>query len=43
MVTHVSQYIDDQDGRHERTTFKEEFVALLQRHNVEYEEAYLGG
>ncbi len=37
----VQQYIADQETHHRRMTFQEEFVALLRKHGIEYEEQYL--
>ena len=39
----VKQYIDNQQEHHRKRSFKEEFVALLKRHNIEYDEEYLWG
>ena len=40
-VEKVSQYIQTQEEHHKRVTFKEEFVALLEAHEVEYDERYI--
>jgi putative transposase len=37
----VLNYIQDQETHHRRKTFKHEFVALLEKHAVEYDERYL--
>ncbi len=37
----VRQYIRNQEDHHKRLTFKEEFVALLEKHGVSYDEKYL--
>ena len=37
----VKNYILNQREHHQRRTFKEEFLALLKRHEIEYEERYL--
>ena len=37
----VKDYILNQREHHQRRTFKEEFLALLKRHEIEYEERYL--
>ena len=37
----VRRYIEDQEDHHHRKTFKEEFIALLQRHGIEYDERYV--
>ena len=35
------QYIKNQEAHHRRMTFQEEFVALLKRHQIAYDERYL--
>jgi putative transposase len=37
----LAAYIEGQREHHKRMTFKEEFVSLLVRHGIEYEEKYL--
>ncbi|OIO91896.1 MAG: transposase [Armatimonadetes bacterium CG2_30_59_28] len=37
----VRQYIANQDEHHRNLTFQEEFRALLQRYNVEFDERYV--
>jgi len=37
----IIQYIKDQPEHHLRMTFQEEFLALLKKHRVEYDERYL--
>jgi len=37
----VEAYIAGQEEHHRRMTFQEEFVALLERHGVEYDPKYL--
>ena len=37
----VKRYIDRQEEHHRRVTFEEEFVTLLKRHGVSYDERYL--
>ncbi len=37
----VLRYIENQEDHHHRKTFKEEFIALLERHGIEYDERYL--
>ena len=37
----VRQYIRDQEEHHRAMTFQEEFLALLRKHNVPYDERYL--
>ena len=39
----IIQYIKDQEVHHRRMTFQEEFLALLKKHRVEYDERYLWG
>ena len=38
-----SQYIKDQEKHHRKMTFQEEFLALLKKHRIEYDERYLWG
>ena len=40
-VDKVKLYIANQQTHHQRVSFKEEFIALLQAHEVEYDERYL--
>lgn len=40
-VDAVQAYIANQEAHHRRMTFEEEFVALLRRHDVEYDPKYL--
>ena len=40
-VESIIQYIKGQAEHHRKMTFQEEFVALLQKHRIEYEERYL--
>ena len=37
----VTHYIKNQAEHHRTMTFQEEFLALLQRHGIEYDERYL--
>jgi REP-associated tyrosine transposase len=37
----VVGYIRDQDQHHRRVSFQEEFVALLKRHGISYDERYI--
>jgi len=37
----VQDYVRRQEQHHRRRTFQEEFVGMLKRHGVEYEERYL--
>jgi len=36
-VDKVKRYIETQQSHHRRMTFKEEFIALLERHGIEYD------
>ena len=40
-ASQVKRYIKNQEQHHRRTTFQEEFVRLLRKHGIEYEERYL--
>ncbi len=40
-VESIIQYIKGQAEHHRKMTFQEEFVALLKKHRIEYEERYL--
>ena len=35
------QYIQSQAGHHRKMTFQEEFLALLKKHRINYDERYL--
>lgn len=37
----LTNYIENQRVHHRTTTFQEEFIALLERHEIEYDERYL--
>jgi hypothetical protein len=37
----VSEYIRRQEEHHKRMTFQEEFLALLERHGIAYDERYV--
>jgi REP element-mobilizing transposase RayT len=37
------QYIQNQKEHHRKRTFQEEFLALLQKHGIQYDERYLWG
>jgi putative transposase len=37
----ITEYIKGQKEHHRKMTFKEEFVALLRKHGIEYDERYL--
>ncbi len=40
-VAKVQLYIANQQVHHRRVSFKEEFIALLEAHGIEYDERYL--
>jgi len=40
-VDNVKRYIANQRSHHQRVSFKDEFIALLQAHGIEYDEKYL--
>jgi len=42
-VAAVERYIANQKEHHRKRTFREEFVELLERHGIEYEERFLPG
>lgn len=37
----VQRYVQNQEQHHRRVSFKEEFVALLEKHEIKYDERYL--
>jgi len=37
----VKKYIGDQEQHHQKTGFQDELRALLQKHNLEWDERYL--
>ena len=37
----VRRYIEQQEGHHRNRTFREEYLELLRRHNIEFDERYL--
>ena len=37
------QYIKDQEEHHRKMTFQEEFLVLLKKHHIEFDERYLWG
>ena len=41
LLDKIVKYIKDQEPHHRRMTFQEEFLALLKKHRVEYDERYL--
>jgi hypothetical protein len=40
-MAQVEKYIREQEEHHHRLSFEEEFLALLKRHNIEFDEHYL--
>jgi len=40
-VDKLIKYIENQEPHHQKLSFQEEFVALLKKHNIEYDERYL--
>ncbi len=40
-VPEVLKYLGSQEAHHRRITFKEEFIDLLRRHEIEYDERYI--
>lgn len=37
----IVTYIKNPEVHHQKVTFQEEFIALLKKHNIEYDERYL--
>jgi hypothetical protein len=37
----VRQYVRDQEQHHRKTTFQEEFIEFLKRHEISYDERYI--
>jgi REP element-mobilizing transposase RayT len=42
-IDEVAAYIRNQREHHKSMTFQEEYIALLKRHGIEYDERYLWG
>jgi REP element-mobilizing transposase RayT len=40
-VLAVTEYIAHQEEHHRKMTFQEEFIALLRKHNIEFDERYI--
>jgi putative transposase len=40
-VNNVSRYIDEQETHHKRMSFQEEFLLMLKKHNIPYDERYI--
>jgi len=43
LIPTVSRYIQNQEAHHHKMTFEEEFLALLQKHGVKYDLAFVLG
>ncbi len=43
LVADVKRYIENQEERHKRMTFQEEFRRICERHGVEIDERYVWG
>ena len=43
MIQRTRHYIETQAEHHRTSTFEEEFVAFLERHNIEYDPTYVFG
>jgi len=41
MLEVVKNYIDQQQEHHKKGSFEEEYIALLKRHNIDFEMQYL--
>jgi REP element-mobilizing transposase RayT len=40
-LSKVANYIENQEEHHKRRSFKDEYIALLKKHEIEYKEEYL--
>jgi len=40
-LDNIIQYIKGQEEHHRKMTFQEEFLTLLKKHRIEYDERYL--
>jgi REP element-mobilizing transposase RayT len=40
-ISRVATYVETQEEHHREMTFRDEFIALLDRHGIEYDEKYL--
>lgn len=40
-ISIVAEYIENQEEHHRKKTFREEYVEMLRRYNVEYDEKYI--
>jgi putative transposase len=41
VIPSVKKYIENQEAHHKRMTFQEEYLGLLKKHNVAYDERYV--
>ena len=41
LVDNTKEYIENQEAHHKKVTYKEELMALLKKHDIEYNEEYL--
>ena len=41
LLEKIIRYIENQEEHHLKVSFQEEFIALLKKHNIEYDERYL--
>ncbi|CAN5737519.1 hypothetical protein BH18ACI4_BH18ACI4_13990 [soil metagenome] len=39
----VMRYVKDQEKHHKKRTFKEEFLSLLEKHEIDYDPRYIWG
>ena len=37
----IAKYIESQEEHHRKMSFQDEFIALLRKHNLEYDDRYL--
>ena len=42
-IAAVVRYIQNQERHHKKMTFEEEFIALLEKHGIEYDPRYVFG
>jgi hypothetical protein len=42
-IAAVVRYIQNQEQHHKKMTFEEEFIALLEKHGIEYDPRYVFG
>jgi hypothetical protein len=40
-VEKIVRYIEDQETHHRKMSFEEEFIALLKKHGIAYDERFL--